>query len=91
MRTRIEGQSGQMHSPPWHLRGATHVPQVAPQPSSPQVLPPHSGTQTQLPLWQTALPAHGPQEPPQPSVPQVRSTQFGVQPGGEAVGRQLPP
>ncbi len=72
--------------PSRHVRGAEHVPHVASQPSSPQVLIPHSGTQTQFPLWHASLLAHVPHEPPHPSGPQVRSKQFAIQPGGGGGG-----
>jgi hypothetical protein len=54
------------------------VPQLPPQPLSPQVLPVQLGVQTQVPLWQVLGAVQVPQLPPQPSSPQVLPAQLGA-------------
>jgi hypothetical protein len=54
---------------------SAHVPQKPPQPSLPQVLPLHCGTQMQAPLppgSQVRPAAQVPHDPPQPSPPHTR-------------------
>ena len=48
-----------------------HDPQGVPQPSSPQALVPHSGTQTHAPSTQLSPEVQVPQVPSQPSSPQA--------------------
>lgn len=77
------GVWAQAHRPLlWQLLGASHWPQLPPQPSSPQLLPVQSATQlvTQTPGGVQDSPAGQlPQLPPQPSTPQLRPSQLGVQ------------
>lgn len=66
-----------------HDRPAPQVPQSPPQPSGPQLRPPHAGTQvcSQRPavVLQVVPPGQLPHVPPQPSGPQVRPVHCCVQ------------
>jgi hypothetical protein len=61
-----------------HTALAGQVPQLPPQPSSPQTLPAQLGTQQTPPLQVPPL-GHVPQLPPQPSSPHFLPEHFGVQ------------
>jgi hypothetical protein len=66
--------------PLWQALPVAHLPQLPPQPSSPQLWTPHDGVQeVHTPLWQALPLAQLPQLPPQPSSPQLWTPHDGVQ------------
>jgi hypothetical protein len=63
-----------------HTSVPLQLPQVPPQPSSPQPLPLHLGWHfTHLPPTQSSVPLQLPQVPPQPLSPQVLPSHAGLQ------------
>ena len=69
--------------PFWHALPAAQLPQLPPQPSSPQVAVWHLNgvglhRSTHLPRAHTFAPLHAPQLPPQPSAPQSLPEQVGT-------------